>query len=83
MAKVNMCEASGAMLPDGDEQTAPWGWPRTYSREAMVAVDAYTRAVAGAAIEARKVFRALRQEAKDEFRGLYPEGKLPDEADEP
>ena len=83
MAKVTLCEASGAMIPDGDEQTAPWGWPRAYSREAMVAVDAYTRAVAAAAIEARKVFRALRQEAKEEFRQLYPDGKLPDEADAP
>ena len=55
------------------------GWPRTYSREAMVAVDAYTRAVAAAALEARKVFREMRQEAKEEFRQLYPDGKLPDE----
>ena len=79
MATVNLCEASGAIIPPGDEQVAPWGWPRTYSREAMVAVDAYTRAVAAAAAEARKVFRAMRQEAKEEFRQFYPDGKLPDE----
>ena len=79
MATVNLCEASGAIIPVGDEQMAPWGWPRTYSREAMVAVDAYTRAVADAAREARKVFRAMRQEAREEFRQLYPDGKLPDE----
>ena len=83
MAKVSVCDASGDVIPDGDEQTASWGWPRTYSREAMVAVDAYIRAVAVAAGEARKVFRALRQEAKEEFRQLYPEGKLPDETDRP
>ena len=83
MTKVILCEASGDVLPAGEEQVAPWGWPRAYSREAMVAVNAYTRAVAVAAGEARKVFRALRQEAKDEFRILYPEGKLPDEADLP
>ena len=82
MTKVSVCEASGAAIPEGEERTSPWGWPRTYSREAMAAVDAYTRAVAAAATEARKVFRELRREAKEEFRSLYPDGKLPDEGDE-
>ncbi len=83
MTKVKTCDATGDTIPDGDEQVSPWGFPRTYSREAMVAVDTYTRAVAAAAVEARKVFRELRREAKDEFRQLYPDGKLPDEADQP
>lgn len=81
MATITVCDASGEMIPTGEEQVATWGFPRTYSPEAMVAVDAYTRAVAEAAIEARKVFRQLREEAREEFHSLYPEGKLPDESD--
>ena len=83
MTKVTVCAATGEVLSDGDEQISPWGFQWAYSREAMVAVDAYTRAVAAAAIEARKVFRTLRQEAKDEFRATYPDGKLPDETETP
>ena len=80
---MKTCEASGEMLPEGEEQTSPWGWPRAYSREAMKVVDTYTRAIHAAATEARKVFREMRQEARDEFHAIYPDGKLPDEVEAP
>ncbi len=82
MPIVNICDADGkTVLKQHEEEKSNWGFPRTYSTEAMTAVDVYYGALMDAALEGRVLFAKRRKAAADAFHKLYPDGKLPDEED--
>ncbi len=83
MPIVNICDADGkTVLKQHEEEKSNWGFPRTYSAEAMEAVDAYYNALLDAAKESRELFAKRRGAAARDFHVLYPDGKLPDEEDD-
>ena len=82
MSVVTICDASGKKLLPCDIRSVPWGWQRVYAPEAFKAVEAYLKALHEAAVVARELFEDRREAARAEFHLLYPDGLLPDEAED-
>ena len=82
MSVVTICDASGKRLLPHETRSVPWGWRRVYSPEAFKAVELYLDTLRQAAIAAREVFEDRREAARANFHLRYPEGLLPDEAEE-
>ena len=61
---------------------APYGFERVYCDEAWPFVEAYYAELQEIALECRELFAKRREIARAKFHETYPDGKLPDEADD-
>jgi len=83
MPIVQICDADGkTVLKAGEEKKTNWGYDRVYSEEAMVAVEKYFLALQEGAKACRELFDEYREQAIYDFHEKYPDGKLPDEAED-
>ena len=82
MGRVNVCDATGQLIPDDEVTVAGWGRRCTYGPEGAEAFAAYEAAVRDAAKEAKALFDVRKAAAGAEFKARFPNGRLPDEADE-
>ena len=82
MASVNVCDATGDVIPEGEENLIGWGVRRVYGAVGFEAYQEYEAGLKAAAASARKHYDVLRDEAMASFLAKYPTGKLPDTEEE-
>lgn len=82
MSVVNLCDATGKPIPEGEGEIVGWGKRCVYSAEGLEAYEEYADSLKAAAAIARDTYDTLRLEALAKFLNDYPDGKLPDSPDE-
>jgi len=82
MSVVNLCDATGKAIPEGEEEVVGWGRRCIYSPEGLEAYKEYEASLKTAASFARDTYEVLRLEALAVFLDEYPDGKLPDTEDD-
>jgi len=80
MPIVRICDADcTTVLKPGEAKELGWGYPRSYTEEAMEDIDGYFTALQEAAKQSRALFIEKRAIATKAFYSKYPNGKLPDD----